>query len=173
VRRQAYGEYIAANETYLKTKRDTLQAVRSNYLAVLTSAATVKARKQAITSNNSALEATRAGYDVGTRDLVDVLNAQRNLYTAQRDYYAALYTYVVSTLELREAAGILSNWAGISPQIKPGADSIVAIEFMVQWSVLAWSHAIPAIAHYSDNIRILSLLEESGQLQTHKVHPLT
>lgn len=108
-RRQAYSRYLATKEVYLKAKRDTIQAVRSTHLAVLTSAATVKARAQAITSNKSALEATRAGYDVGTRDLVDVLNAQRNLYTAQRDYYSALYNYVVSTLSLRQAAGILSG----------------------------------------------------------------
>lgn len=108
-RRQAYSLYLSDNELYLQAKRDTVQAVRSTHLGVLTSAAIVKARKQAITSNESALEATRAGYDVGTRDLVDVLNAQRNLYTAQRDYFSALYSYVVSTLQLRQAAGILTG----------------------------------------------------------------
>ncbi len=108
-RRQAYSRFLAAKELYLKAKRDTVQATRSNHLAVLTSVATVKARKQAITSSTSALEATQAGYDVGTRDLVDVLNAQRNLYTAQRDYYSALYTYVLSTLQLRQAAGVLTS----------------------------------------------------------------
>ncbi len=108
-RRQAYSRFLAAKELYLKAKRDTVQATRSSHLAVLTSAATVKARKQAITSSASALEATQAGYDVGTRDLVDVLNAQRNLYTAQRDYFSALYTYVLSTLQLRQAAGVLTS----------------------------------------------------------------
>lgn len=108
-RRQAYASSVAANEIYLQTQRDVIQAVRSSHLAVLTSAATVKARKQAIVSSRSALEATQAGYDVGTRDLVDVLNAQRNLYSAQRDYYSALYTYVLATLQLRQSAGILSG----------------------------------------------------------------
>ena len=74
---------------------------------VYTTAATVKARKQAITSSRSALEATQAGYDVGTRDLVDVLNAQGRLYSAQRDYYNALYSYVLATLQLKQAAGVL------------------------------------------------------------------
>lgn len=108
-RRQAYANYVAVRETYLQTKRDVVQNVRSNHLSVITTAATVKARRQAIVSNRSALEATQAGYDVGTRDLVDVLNAQRNLYTAQRDYYTALYDYVLSTLRLRQAAGILGG----------------------------------------------------------------
>lgn len=106
-RRQTYSQYLSAREQYLQTQRDTVQNTRSSHLAVLTAAATVKARKQAIISNRSALEATQAGYDVGTRDLVDVLNAQRNLYTVQRDYFNALYTYVVATLRLKQAAGVL------------------------------------------------------------------
>lgn len=106
-RRQAASQYVQAREIYLQTQRDTIQSTRSRHLDVLTSAATVKARKQAITSSRSALEATQAGYDVGTRDLVDVLNAQRNLYSAQRDYYNALYSYVLATLQLKQAAGVL------------------------------------------------------------------
>lgn len=106
-RRQAAAQYVQAREAYLQTQRDTVQNARSRHLDVLTTAATVKARQQAITSSRSALEATQAGYDVGTRDLVDVLNAQRNLYSAQRDYYNALYSYVVATLQLKQAAGVL------------------------------------------------------------------
>lgn len=106
-RRQAYYQYLSTRERFLQTQRDTVQEARSNHLAVLTTAATVKARKQAITSSRSALEATQAGYDVGTRDLVDVLNAQRNLYSAQRDYFNALYSYVIATLQLKRAAGVL------------------------------------------------------------------
>jgi outer membrane protein len=106
-RRQAANQYVQARELYLQTQRDTVQNARSRHLDVLTTAATVKARKQAITSSRSALEATQAGYDVGTRDLVDVLNAQRNLYSAQRDYFNALYSYVIATLQLKQAAGVL------------------------------------------------------------------
>jgi outer membrane protein len=106
-RRQTANQYVQAREIYLQTQRDTVQNARSRHLNVLTTAATVKARKQAITSSRSALEATQAGYDVGTRDLVDVLNAQRNLYSAQRDYYNALYSYVIATLQLKQAAGVL------------------------------------------------------------------
>lgn len=108
-RRQAAYEYVQAQEQYYKAQRDTIQSARSLHLTVVTSVATVKARKQAITSNKSALEATQAGYEVGTRDLVDVLNAQRNLYAAQRDYLDSLYTYVINTLNLKQAAGLLSE----------------------------------------------------------------
>lgn len=108
-RRQSYSQFLAEHERYLQTQRDVIQRTRSYHLGVITSAATVKARSQAITSARSALEATQAGYDVGTRDLVDVLNAQRNLYRNQRDYYDALYAYVMATLQLRQAAGMLSS----------------------------------------------------------------
>ncbi len=109
---------VQARENYLQTQRDVVQQTRSLHLAVVTGAASVKAREQAITSSQSALDATQAGYEVGTRDLVDVLNAQRNLFGAQRDYSAALYQYVITTLQLKEAAGTLaptditelSNW---------------------------------------------------------------
>lgn len=107
-RRQAAQESLQTYELYLKEKRDAVLAARSTHLTVLTSAATVKAREQAITSNRSALEATQAGYDVGTRDLVDVLNSQRFLYNAERDYYDALYEYILATLRLKQAAGILT-----------------------------------------------------------------
>ncbi|WP_185234771.1 TolC family outer membrane protein [Teredinibacter franksiae] len=107
-RRRAAQDFIAAREQLSQSQRDVVQATRSIYLTVTTSVATVKARSQAITSNQSALEATQAGYDVGTRDLVDVLNAQRNLYRAQRDYFDALYSYVLSTLQLKQVAGALS-----------------------------------------------------------------
>lgn len=107
-RRQAAKQFVAAREQLSQAQRDIVQTTRSIHLTVTTSVTTVKARAQAITSNRSALEATQAGYDVGTRDLVDVLNAQRNLYRAQRDYYDALYAYVISALRLKQAAGTLS-----------------------------------------------------------------
>ncbi len=107
-RRIAKQEAIQARQNYLKAKRDIVQAARSNHLSVLTSVATVKALKQAIVSNQSALEATQAGYSVGTRDLVDVLNAQRGLYQAKRNYHDALYTYIINSLSLKQTAGMLT-----------------------------------------------------------------
>jgi outer membrane protein len=68
---------------------------------------TVEAREQAIVSNQSALEATRAGYEVGTRNIVDVLNAEQNLYNAIANYAEARYDYVVNLLSLRQQAGRL------------------------------------------------------------------
>lgn len=127
-RRKAASQALSVKELYFQTRRAVVQTTRASHLRVITAAATVDARKQAILSNQSALEATQAGYDVGTRDLVDVLNAQRLLYIAQRDYFDALYAYVLATLELKQAAGTLTendvvelnSWLDRSHSVGPG-----------------------------------------------------
>jgi outer membrane protein len=106
--RQATQNQLLAREQFLFDQRNTTQTTRTLFLQVSTDIAQIKARKQAIVSNESALEATKAGYDAGTRDIVDVVNAQRNLYQAQRDYFTALYNYILNTLGLKEVAGNLS-----------------------------------------------------------------
>lgn len=88
-------------------RRDTIQQVRSLYTQVGNDVETVAARAQAIVSNRSALEATRAGYEVGTRNIVDVLNAERNLFTAISDHAEARYDYVLDLLRLQQQAGLL------------------------------------------------------------------
>lgn len=108
-RRQALQQRYAADEGKLQAERDIVQATRSFHLSVMTGVASVKARQQSIVSSQSALDATKAGYDVGTRDLVDLLRAQQNLFRAQRDYYDALYSYVLGSLKLKQAAGMLSE----------------------------------------------------------------
>ncbi|MGH1439321.1 MAG: TolC family outer membrane protein [Cellvibrionaceae bacterium] len=106
--RQAAQNQIASRETFLFNQRTITQDTRSLFLTVSTDIAQIKARKQAIVSNESALEATQAGYEAGTRDIVDVVNSQRNLFQAQRDYFNALYNYIISTLRLKQVAGALS-----------------------------------------------------------------
>src|SRR5690606_38927658 len=81
---------------------------RALHLSVGTGVAQVQARKQAIVSSQSALEATQSGYEVGTRNLVEVLLAQRQLYQARRNYATALYDYIINTVRLSEVAGMLT-----------------------------------------------------------------
>ncbi|GLS24880.1 hypothetical protein GCM10007877_05940 [Marinibactrum halimedae] len=107
-RRQAARRYEQAQEQYLQTKRQTIQSARSQHLNVVTDVATISARKQAIISSESSLEATQAGYEVGTRDFVDVLNAQQGVFQARSNYYNALYDYVLNTLNLKQTAGTLN-----------------------------------------------------------------
>jgi len=107
-RRRAYQQYVQADETFIGAQRNTVQEARSEHLSVVTNTERVKARGQAITSAESALEATQAGYEAGTRNIVDVLVAQQNLYQAKRDYANARYDYIGSLLRLKEVAGQLS-----------------------------------------------------------------
>ena len=68
----------------------------------------VKAFRQALSSSNIALEATEAGFEVGTRTSVDVLISLRETYGAQRDYASARYDYLINILKLKQAAGLLN-----------------------------------------------------------------
>ena len=108
-RRQAYQNEMQAREEYLLLKRNTIQSVSALHLSVVTDVRQVIARKQAIVSNESALEAIQAGYDAGTRDIVDVVNAQNNLFQAKRDYFNSLYSYILNSLRLKEVAGSLAS----------------------------------------------------------------
>jgi outer membrane protein len=106
--RQAVSQGLQAEEQFNSVQRGTIQNARTLHLSVETDVARVTARKQATVSNQSALEATQAGYEVGTRNLVEVLQAQSKLYQARRDYANALYDYVIDTVKLREVAGMLT-----------------------------------------------------------------
>lgn len=106
--RQAYFLRDASEEALLKTRRDSVQAIRNAYRSVETNVRAVAARAQAIMSAESALEATEIGVDVGTRNVVDVVLAQRTLFQAQRDHANARFDYVMDTLLLRQAAGTLN-----------------------------------------------------------------
>lgn len=90
-------------------KRQILQQTRSLFTQVSTDVLVVQARKLAIQSAESALEATRTGYEVGTRNIVDVLNAERALWGAKRDYDASRYDYVINQLRLKRVAGSLEE----------------------------------------------------------------
>lgn len=106
--RQAYERYNQAQERITLQSRGITQGIRNLYLKVATDAAQVSAQKKALTSSQSALKATEAGYQVGTRNVVDVLNAQRNVFAARRDLAIARYDFVINTMKLKQQAGTLS-----------------------------------------------------------------
>ncbi|MCP5180969.1 MAG: TolC family outer membrane protein [Pseudomonadales bacterium] len=87
----------------LTVSRDT----RNLFRAVATDVVRVKARLKAIKSSESALDATQTGYEVGTRNIVDVLQAQQRLYGTQFEYADARYSYVNNLMRLKQAAGTL------------------------------------------------------------------
>ena len=107
-RRQTAQEYNAARENLINLTRNTVTTTRSLHMTVISDVSRVEARKKSIVSSQSALDATQAGYEVGTRNVVDVLNAQNTLFIAQRDYSNSRYDYIVNLLRLKEQAGLLS-----------------------------------------------------------------
>ena len=108
VRRQAYQQYNVALQNKIETQRVVIRNARSSHLTVSNDVQRVNARQQSIVSTSSALDATEAGYEVGTRNIVDVLQAQRSLYSSIRDYANSRYDYVLNMLRLKRAAGILT-----------------------------------------------------------------
>ncbi|HSC75947.1 MAG TPA: TolC family outer membrane protein [Pseudomonadales bacterium] len=108
-RRQAYQQQLAAEETFTNNQRNAVQGARSYYLAVSTDIQRVAAQQQAIVSAKSALDATQAGYEVGTRNIVDVLDAEQSLYRAKFLYANARYQYILNMLRLLQTAGTLSD----------------------------------------------------------------
>jgi outer membrane protein len=106
--RAAAHRLTQAREKLEQQKRATERQTRNSYLSVIANISQVKALKQALASSLIALEATQAGFEVGTRTAVDVLNSQRELYLARRNYAQVRYNYVLETLKLKLAAGTLS-----------------------------------------------------------------
>ena len=125
--RQAQYEWIAAKEGVVQSSRATERQARDAYLGVISGIARVQALRQALESSQTALKATEAGYEVGTRTAVDVLNSRRTLVQAQTDYAGSRYDYIVSIIQLRLAAGNLSQndvteinrWLGVSAPTIP------------------------------------------------------
>jgi outer membrane protein len=101
--------WIAAKEAVVQSSRATERQARDAYLGVISGIARVQALRQAVESSHTALKATEAGYEVGTRTSVDVLNARKTLVQAETDYAVARYDYLVSRLQLRLAAGTLDR----------------------------------------------------------------
>ncbi|MEO0437040.1 MAG: TolC family outer membrane protein [Pseudomonadota bacterium] len=107
-RRRAAQQFNQAREERINLTRQTVTDARSLHMTVVNDVARVAARKQSIVSSRSALDATEAGYEVGTRNIVDVLNAQNTLFGAMRDFANSRYDYITNTLRLKEQAGLLS-----------------------------------------------------------------
>ena len=98
----------ASREKLEGSQRTAERQTRDAYLGVIAEKARVSALKQAVKSNQTALEATEAGFEVGTRTTVDVLDARRRLFESQRDYARSRYDYLINLVRLKSAAGVLA-----------------------------------------------------------------
>ncbi|MFU8817116.1 MAG: TolC family outer membrane protein [Pseudomonadales bacterium] len=107
-RRQAVARHDTQIAAYQGTVRTVTQETRASHVRVLSDVARTRARAQAVTSTRSALEAAEVGYNVGTRNVVDVLRAQQDFFSAVRDYENSILDYVVNLVRLKRQAGTLS-----------------------------------------------------------------
>ena len=106
--RQAVYTHRAARERVERTTRETERSVRDSFLGVLSNISRVQALRQALESSRTSLQATEAGFEVGTRTTVDVLLSQNAFFGAQAEYYKSRYDYIQTRVQLELAAGQLS-----------------------------------------------------------------
>ncbi|BBO26296.1 outer membrane channel protein TolC [Alteromonas sp. I4] len=104
---QARAQFVSAGQDLELAHRQTIQSVRSSFNDVNASISTIRALEQAVVSAESALKATEAGFDVGTRTIVDVLNSTRNLFNARANLSGARYDFIQAMVTLKQAAGNL------------------------------------------------------------------
>jgi len=107
--RESRALYQQSLDDLERQRRAVQRQTRDAYLGVKSNISRVKALEQAVRSTISAKEAIDAGFQVGTRTSVDVLDAERRVFEARRDLSFSRYDYIVNTLELKQAAGTLSE----------------------------------------------------------------
>ena len=105
--KEAVHRQRAAKERLERIMRETERTARDAYLGIMAEMARVQALKRATESSQTALEATEAGFEVGTRTTVDVLTSRRTLFDAETNYARARYDYILNIIRLKQAAGIL------------------------------------------------------------------
>ncbi len=107
-RRRSAALFDSESERYEATIRQVTQNTRALHVSVRRNVARTSARAQAIVSSRSALEAAETGYEVGTRNIVDVLDAQRTLFSAIRDHDNSIIDFVLDVINLKRSAGLLT-----------------------------------------------------------------
>src|SRR5436190_3353004 len=110
VKQESY-RWQAAKQRVERVSRETERTARDAYLGVMSEISRVQALKQALESSRTALKATEAGYDVGTRTAIDVLATRRRLVQAYTNYSRSRYDYMLNVLRLKQAAGLLDRKA--------------------------------------------------------------
>jgi outer membrane protein len=107
--RKAQNNFVLASQDLSLTHRNVVRNTRNAYNTVIAAISAIKAFEQSVLSAQKALEATEAGFEVGTRTIVDVLNSTRNLYNAKRNLSSIRYTYITNILTLKQNAGTITD----------------------------------------------------------------
>lgn len=114
---------------YDQTQRVIVRETRNAYRALAAGISEIEARKQAVISAESALEATEAGFEVGTRTIVDVLLSQQVLFQAQSANSSARHNFLVNLLRLKQAAGVIdiSDLADVNRLLQRDAEAALDV----------------------------------------------
>jgi len=107
--RQAQNRFVLASQDLMQTHRGVVRTTRNAYNTVIATISGIRAFEQSVLSASKALEATEAGFEVGTRTIVDVLDSTRNLYNAKRNLSSTRYTYIQNVLLLKRAGGTITD----------------------------------------------------------------
>ncbi len=107
--KQAQYNFVGASEQLESAHRSVVQTVRSSFNNINASISSINAYKQAVVSAQSSLDAMEAGYSVGTRTIVDVLDATTTLYNAKQELANARYNYLINQLNIKSAPGTLNE----------------------------------------------------------------
>lgn len=107
--KQAQYSYVMASQDLVSTFRSTEADINSGYNNVQASVSSIRAYEQTVISSQSALDAAQASFEVGTRTIVDVLDATRSLYESENLLANARYDYIINMIQLKLSAGTLSE----------------------------------------------------------------
>jgi len=107
--RKAQNNFVLASQDLSLTHRSVVRTTRNAYNTVIAAISAIKAFEQSVLSAKKALEATEAGFEVGTRTIVDVLDSTQNLYNAKRNLSTTRYAYIQNVLLLKRAAGTITD----------------------------------------------------------------
>lgn len=107
--RQAQNRFVLASQDLMQTHRGVVRTTRNAYNTVIATISGIRALEQSVLSASKALEAIEAGFEVGTRTIVDVLDSTRNLYNAKRNLSSTRYSYIQNVLLLKRAGGTITD----------------------------------------------------------------
>ncbi len=106
--RQSIYQRDAAQDILEQDRRQIIRDTRNNFRSVIAGISEVEARRQAVISAKSALDATQAGFEVGSRNIIDVLNSQQQLFQARSAYSQARHNFIINKLLLKQSAGTVN-----------------------------------------------------------------
>ena len=129
--REARHRSQGAKDDVELAKRNAIRETRQYHTKVMADVASVNARLRAVKSNNSSLRAIRQGWESGIRSLTDLLTAQRKVFQARKEYSTSRYDYILDTLKLKKAAGVLTpdDLKTLNSWLEaPGSETVSTVE---------------------------------------------